>query len=837
MVGGIATGVALIVGISVCNATVLASFRNTLKLIAGPVDLQITLGLGEVGFPEGDLVDLVREDPDVEAVVPLVRGTVTLADDPAEALQLFGADLLAEQELQRYQISLVTDRTDASEALLALQSIFVTTTFGERHGLGLGDSLGLSTPRGIVNLTVKGLVKAEGLGAAYGGQLALMDIAATQWLLNKDRLFDQIDIRLRDGADETVVQARLQSAVPPTLTVLPPESHGMQYARVLSSFQAMLTGLSSLCLIVGLFIVYNSTSTAAIQRSASMAELRLVGAGGRRLFGLLMLEAAILGGIGSALGVLLGIPLAWLVTGTVTDSMGVIFQLRFPTTGIAPETEPIVIAFVLGILATLCASYFAARRMASLDLLEHLRSDRTARLVPYRVRGLLVAWFALTLLGAAAFVLEDRMKSIAWGNFGSTVWNASIIVIAIPLVQWVHAPVTSFLARRFGAAGRMAAGSLFRAGTRTGITVAAIALILTVAIMLSSLVLSCRESLRTYFAGVLAADLTVSAVSTEGGWLETPLPAELSAELAALPGVKQVDALRAISGQSYRGTRIALVGFSEMAFEPDRAPQGWYREGEPTEAASALQANRGAAVSVSFSDRFGLHLGDQVELESPTGLVRLPIVGVVPDYVSDRGSVIVNRQLLVERWVDARANRFLMFLQPNVSLDQVREAIQDRLGERYRLKVLSLVELLDYHTDLINRAFAVMNSVQLLIVIVTAVGIFDLLVSRILERQRELGLWRLIGAGRRSLTRSVMLEAGAIATMGAVLGIGVGILTAWIWIRVHFRHLLGYYVEYHFALGSAAWYAMLVMAMTVVAGVAAARFATNQSILAAIRQE
>jgi ABC-type lipoprotein release transport system permease subunit len=92
VVGGIATGVTLIVAISVVNTSVLANVQNTIDLIAGPAALEVTLGVGEIGFQE-TVIDAVRADPDVVVAVPLVRGTISVADDSNETLQLFGADL------------------------------------------------------------------------------------------------------------------------------------------------------------------------------------------------------------------------------------------------------------------------------------------------------------------------------------------------------------------------------------------------------------------------------------------------------------------------------------------------------------------------------------------------------------------------------------------------------------------------------------------------------------------------------------------------------------------------------------------------------------------------
>ncbi len=835
VVGGVATGVSLIVAINVINTSVLANFRETIELMAGPAQLEVTLGIGEVGFPE-ETVDVVRTDPDVAAGVPLVRGSVSLADAPGEVLQMLGVDFTAEEDLERYHLT-ATRRGDTLAALADRHSVFLTERFAAKHGLQLGDRLRLSTPEGVDTFTVRGLLDAGGLGAAFGGNVALMDLPAAQLVLAKDRRIDQIDVVLRDGTDVRTAQTRLQALLPSTLSVARPEQRGEQYEGVLASFQAMLTGLSTLCLVAGIFIIYNTTSTGAIARARPIAELRLIGADRGTLFRLLMIESAILGFVGSALGVAIGIPLARLLAGTVTESMGVIFQLRFPVERLSIDPWLQVMIAAAGVVVALFASYFAAKRMTTMDPLDVVRTNAATLASSPPPAGLVRWWLVLVVVSIVAFGLEDHFASIAWGNFGSTLWNAAVIVIAIPIVELASRLLLRVLPRMFGAAGTVAAGSIARAPARAGVTVAAIALIVTIAIMLSSLVVSCRESLRSYFAGVLSADLVVSAVATEGGWLETPVPARIAGEIAALPGIRDVETGRVISGQVYRGQRIGLLALSDGMFEPARYPPGWYREGNAEEASAALRKGDAVAISTSLADRFDLHVGQHIDLETPTGLVALPIVGVVPDYVSDRGSVILNRRLLVARWGESTVSRVNVFVDPGVPLDVVRQRIIDQLGDRFRLKILTLRELLRYHTEMIDRAFAVMNAVQLLIVIVTVAGIFDLLLARIAERRRELSLWRLVGADERDVRRSIIVESGTIGVIGAAMGVAVGLVTAWLWIGIHFRQLLGYYVEYHFAVAATVWYVTLVIAMTMLAGYAAASRATRLPVLEGIQAE
>jgi putative ABC transport system permease protein len=238
-----------------------------------------------------------------------------------------------------------------------------------------------------------------------------------------------------------------------------------------------------------------------------------------------------------------------------------------------------------------------------------------------------------------------------------------------------------------------------------------------------------------------------------------------------------------------------------------------------------------------LADRTGLHAGDRLELDTPTGPLTLPVVGVVPDYASDRGSVLLSQRLLAERWLEPTVSRINLMLDPEASVEDVRARVLSQFGERFRLKVLSLREVLAYHDQMINRAFAFTDAIQLLIVIVTVAGILDLLASSIIERRRELALWRVIGADEGAVRRSVVIESMTIGAFGALLGVATGLVTAWIWITMNFRHLLGYYLERHFALGATVWYVVVVMVMTLVAGYAAAYQATRQQIIDGIQVE
>ena len=111
----------------------------------------------------------------------------------------------------------------------------------------------------------------------------------------------------------------------------------------------------------------------------------------------------------------------------------------------------------------------------------------------------------------------------------------------------------------------------------------------------------------------------------------------------------------------------------------------------------------------------------------------------------------------------------------------------------------------------------------------------DLLLSAIIERKRELAYWRLIGADNGAVRRSVMLESLTIGVFGAVLGVAVSIVTAWIWVDISFPILLGYQLHFTVPLLTTGWYVALVLVMTLLAGYLAASRAIRASILEGIQ--
>ena len=401
MIGGIAAGVALIAALGIINASVLSNFRASLERAAGKAALQVVLGTGEVGFEESALAT-VKEDAQVENAFGLVRGWLAATDDSGDTLQLFGVDLTTEA-MDSYDVRAAGEGIDELEFLNDPTSVLLTEEYATRRGIAVDDHVEFATPKGLQRLRVRGLLRAEGLATIFAGNLAVMDLPAAQRLLGKEGRVDQVDVLLPAGADVTAVRDRLAAALPSSLSVIRPALRGERFERVIGAFQAMLDGLSLLCLLAGVFIVYNTTATAVMQRARDLAIMLVVGAERRRIFLLVLTEAAIIGLVASILGVLIGLGMARLLLTLVAQSMGVIYQTRFAVESYTLTWGQIAWYCALGLGGSMAAALVPARKASRLDPLELMRPDFRERLAITAPNGkLVIAGAVLLVLTLAA---------------------------------------------------------------------------------------------------------------------------------------------------------------------------------------------------------------------------------------------------------------------------------------------------------------------------------------------------------------------------------------------------------------------------------------------------
>ena len=402
------------------------------------------------------------------------------------------------------------------------------------------------------------------------------------------------------------------------------------------------------------------------------------------------------------------------------------------------------------------------------------------------------------------------------------------------VVRYLWPKLPTPFEHRLGIEGRIAAENLSRTVERSGVAVAAIALSIAIAVAASSLAGSFRSSIVHWYA--LIGDVVVAARRTQG-WVAVPVSGDLAETLARVPGVLRVDTLRIAQGQLYDDARIAVVGLSDGFI--DEAPDHGARFGGRSvpRALETLKQGRGVLVSENFVTHFGARVGDDLDVPSPRGGIRLPVVGVIPDYTSDRGSIILSHDLYREQWGDPLVNYIMLTAAPKTPIDDLRLNVGTALGSMQQLGVLETRELTQQLDDAVANAFADMDAIQFLVLVITLAGIADLVISNALDRRRELAVWEAIGAYDTAVVKSLVWEALTIATVAIVAGVLVGLATSWVWIRFSYPALVGYVLEFRFAWETAVTCMGLGLGAAALAGGLAGYLSTRRPVLEGLRYE
>jgi len=459
-----------------------------------------------------------------------------------------------------------------------------------------------------------------------------------------------------------------------------------------------------------------------------------------------------------------------------------------------------------------------------------LAAVRSADRPPPRRAAVPGAIAAAVLVTVVGLVAEIRFDSSWGGNLAAFATDLGLVVLFMREARRLSALVLRPLRGR----GRLAVERLGDIPPELALAGGVLALGLGLMIMASTLARSFEASVLDFIHHQVRADLVVASTATTG-WIESPVHEDLAARLLVVPGVARVERVR-LAEHEYQGVRISIDSLDETAFAPDRTADFTFAAGDPASALAAARSATGVLVSRNFARQFRVGVGATLSLATPAGPQVVHVVGVVVDYVSPRGSIILSRPLYQRWWGDRSVNRFHVLLAPGARIETVREAIAGGVGAEEGLKVLTVRELYAYHQDAVARAFRFTRALEILPLIVAALGLAEALLAVSLDRHREFALLRAAGATRGQVARSVVGEAGGVGLLGLAGGVAMGLVLALLWVRVNFRYQIGWDLDFHFATGSLAAAAVAALAVSLPAGLLPARRVARLPVMEALRE-
>jgi putative ABC transport system permease protein len=832
---GIVLGVGMIVGVLVLAATIQRTFTDLFDSVYGKTDLVVS-GTDQTSLPHSTLgtVRATREVADAEGRISTVFGVVDrfgrAAQDASSQVNVAGEDPEA--------TNLTDAETVAGRRPRRGGEIMLQESWAEAQELDVGERVRLATPSGLARLRVVGLFQFA-TGLDFGGQgFGTLALGEARELMEKRRAFDEVNVVV-DGGEDTIarVQDRLRDELGKGVRVLTPSAKSDEVEAQLQAFNAILYFFAAMALFVGGFLIFNSFNMTVFQRMREIGMLRTLGATRGMVTRSVLTEAALLGLVGVALGVGLGMLLAlgliWLMREVLEFPVG---ELRF--TWLAPAA-----AVVTGLGTALLGALYPARRAGRTSPIRAVLGGEGLRSRPRPRRaalgaGLIVAGLAGAFwLGAA----DETTPIVAAAGMAGTVAIFFGIALVAPFAVVPMVGVLSWPVRRLAPVeGRIAADSARSDPSRTAATATGLMIGLALVVAVNSLGSSFLSSISEEFDRSFARDLTVQPTGfSPGEGPQQTIAGDLRDRLARIPEADVVARERILFVPDLPGPK----GKTEtdgllLAFQPEQYEQVDTTdiEGAPRDQVFERLERGWVTVGEGHADEQGLEVGDRIELDGPSGSRSARVAGIVETVIF--GGQTVGMSLETLRAVYGVTADSELALK--ASSDEARPVLErevERIVERDHpnLSVLSNEELKSDVEDQVNEQFGIFYAIVGVAVFVSLFGIVNTLSMSVIERTREIGVLRALGSTRWQVRRQIGDESLVIGLIGALLGIAVGAVLGWALLEGLSSGIPG--VEYRPPLTTMAWVAVAGIVLGLIASIVPARRAARLDVIRALSYE
>ncbi|MES4888252.1 FtsX-like permease family protein [Streptomyces sp. NPDC096012] len=650
--------------------------------------------------------------------------------------------------------------------------VMVDADTADKHGLRLGDEIGVITAVGTHHARVSGIAafKVTNPGAAI---FYLDTKTAQRALVGRTGVYTDINVTAARGVTDERLKADVTAALGHGYRVQTAkevaDANRKDLQGILNVMKYAMLGFAGIAFLVGIFLIVNTFSMLVAQRTREIGLMRAIGSSRKQINRSVLIEALLLGVLGSVLGVGAGIGIAVGLM-KLMGRMG----MHLSTDDLTVAWTTPALGLLLGVVVTVLAAYLPARRAGKISPMAALRdagapADARAGAVRAVIGLLLTAGGGLSLRIAAT---ADQAKTgSGWLGLGVVLTLIGFVVIGPLLAGGLVRVLGALILRIFGPVGRMAERNALRNPRRTGATGAALmiglALVACLSVVGSSMVASATDQL----------DKTVGTdfiIQDDNGKEIVPQAVEA---IKKTPGLKRVTEYRVLDATlttpDGRVSKDASINAADPSYARDLRTK--------TVAGNLADAYRPDSMSVfeGFARKHGLKLGSTVAVDFKDGrTARLTVRAITSDdAVIEKGAMYASiataaRYVPADRMPldvlvfataeDGRESAAYKALKAALHDDFPQYTVRDQTDYKQELK--------DQIGQLLNMIYGLLA----LAIIVAVLGVVNTLALSVVERTREIGLMRAVGLSRRQLRRMIRLESVVIAVFGALLGLGLG---------------------------------------------------------------
>lgn len=752
-------GVAFVSGTLVFTDTYANAYRHQEAKSYAHVDVEVAANTDYSGeFPgiSGKTFDEVARLDGVAEAAGRVSGTAFVVDKDGgligSASFSGGANFVPGKDGKDglYEFTDGNGPTEAGQVALDKDS-------AEKGGYQVGDSVPVALKGPAKTYKLAGIFTTENTSVAAGGSLVLFDTPVAQRLFLRPGVYQSVTVTAAPG----VSNAELAAAVGKVLPDYAVAQTGQQLAGEVSgdaSFvAAILLAFAGVALFVSVFLIANTFTMLAAQRTRELALLRAVGASRRQVTRSVLIEAMVVGAVASAAGLGLGAAMAAVATSTVDLGGG-----KIPDGPLVVTSTTVLVAVVIGVVVTMLAAWLPARRAAKIPPVAAIGSAH----LPATTRSLVLRNLfggIVTLLGAAVVVAgagTGGSKGAKLVGFGAFLAVIGVIVLIPLLSRPAIALVRPLLRRGFGVSGTLAGQNAVRSPRRTGATASGLAIGLTLVSALTVLLVTLGQAVDKMTTDIVKADYMV----TDSG---------AGLDASAVAALRKAQGVTAVSQEQQGWMEIDGIQEDVSGVTPAEFQKAFHL---PVVSGSQDALAKGQiAVAEDLARSNGWKVGDTLPVEYEDSKSGRLTVGAIFE-----SNIVVLPVVVSTDVTEPHADKTFIskiFVKTDGSTNE--KTLTAAFAGNPTIKIGDRQDIRDEFSGYLNTGLNVLYALLAISLVIAVLGVVNTLAMSVFERQREVGMLRAVGLDRRGVTRMIRLEAVVISLFGAVTGLGLGAFLGW----------------------------------------------------------
>ncbi len=744
-------GIAVVVGVEIANQSALAEFERASSLNSGLATHRIvggTFGLDEQMFAQIKLKAGLRN------ATPIVQSAVRINGNP-ETFQLIGIDPLNDFRVRGNGLL----RIPYSQLSDTSWPIYVS----DLEVWPIGTALTLHYNSRIQEFIVAGSIRSKTNETSSFDNLLITDIVWAQEFLAQSGKLSHIDLQIHSNAEID----KISSVLHPTARLVDMEARNNSQVEMTRAFRTNLKALSLLTLLVAAFLIYSSVSFQIARRRILLSQLRAVGFTAREITRTLCIEIGIIALTGSAVGILLGIFLAFGILELITATVDALyFELDRGPLEVAFDT--IVHALLLGFAGTAIAGgvpLWEASRVTVQDLSRRSNEEKAMKKFSRLILPIAVMCM---LLGSMILLFPSFSLEIAFvGLFLLSIGMAAC-------VPWLVGQTCKFLllvtGKVFDLNAKMAIRNIHSHLSRTGVAIAALSMAVCTSLGVAVMIDSFRFSVDRWVNNYLRADVYISSAVADAPFLSL----DFQSDLGKIKGVQAIGFSRRLSVHSEFGMHDMLaintdnLGFKAFMIKQPQKANLWKSFNDP----------QAVLISESLANHHRLAVGNEIVLPTSSGPIGFVVVGIYYDYTSEHGVVTMAWKNYAQHFTDTRVSSAGVYLEQGASINDVDGQIRRLDSAPSKIFIRSNSELRSVTLSIFDRTFRVTEVLRWLTLFVAIAGLAFSLITLQIERTKLNSTLMAIGFNHSKLAVQILAECSVTGLFVGLFAIPIGLILA-----------------------------------------------------------